>query len=53
MKTNHQPQATRLQNVKEIEAGAKTRMEKALTDLQHEMASHPHRPRLGEHLRLR
>jgi ribosome recycling factor len=40
MKTEHQtPAAQAFQSVKEIEASSKGRMEKALTDLQHEMAS--------------
>ena len=42
------PASSTFQTVKEIEANAKTRMEKALADLQHDMASDPHRPRLRE-----
>src|SRR6185369_15758035 len=41
MKTEPQPAppATSFNSVKEIEANVKTRMEKAITDLQHELAS--------------
>ncbi|HZT28714.1 MAG TPA: ribosome recycling factor [Bryobacteraceae bacterium] len=41
MKTEHSaaPAGQSFNSVKEIEAGQKSRMEKALTDLQHEMAS--------------
>lgn len=40
MKTEHsEPGAHTFESIKEIEAGVKTRMEKALNDLQHEMTS--------------
>jgi ribosome recycling factor len=38
MKTEHQPATGAFQTVREVEASVKTRMEKALTDLQHAMA---------------
>ena len=39
--------------VKDIENNAKSRMEKVIADLQHEMAQHPHRPRIGQPARQR
>jgi ribosome recycling factor len=41
MKTEHQPEAGghAFQSVKEVEANVRTRMEKALNDLQHDMAA--------------
>src|SRR5580700_5464220 len=39
MKTEQPIPASTFKNVKEVEAGAKARMDKAVTDLQHEMSS--------------
>ena len=51
MKTEHQPAPSgqAFNTVKEIEANVKTRMEKAVADLQHDMASIRTGPRLAEH----
>ena len=52
MKPETQPESGHtFKTVKEAEANVKVRMEKAVNDLQHDMAAHPHRPRLGQHPR--